>query len=254
MAKLGLAKKWLVIIIIVAVLAVAGGAYGAVYGVTHRKLKTPTAEVTSVVGEPDYTITISWNKVSGARVYTVEYIYSVYPDTVYTANEIGGTELTIKRVKGELKFRIKALGKYESNTSDFSEWYSYNVVPLTLDPFRGITFKNVGNQGYQIDMDYFYPVTYVYKGEQFTINYYEVDAIGPGEERDQNSLQPYAYSLLELHEGVTFNFPVGSGTWQFYIRPVLYVNVNGVKEYIHNKEIYELYDEEIPYTIIEQTV
>ena len=254
MAKIRLAKKWITLIIIVAVLIVAGGAFGTVYGVMHRKLQTPTASVTSVVGEPDYTITISWDKVSGARVYAVEYIYSLYPDTTHTASEIADTHLTITRIKGELKFRIKALGKYESNTSDFSEWYSYNVVPLTLDPFRGITFKNVGSQGYQIDMDYFYPTTYLYKGEQYTINYYEVDAIGPGEMRDQSSLQPYAYSLIELYEGVTFNFPVGSGTWQFYIRPVLYVNVNGVKEYIHNKEIYELYDEEIPYTIIEQTV
>lgn len=254
MSVLRLGKKAVAIIIVVAVIVCALGCFGITYAVLHRRLKTPEAKVTSVNAEPDYSIEIGWEKVSGARSYTVEYVYGLYPDTVYTASEIGGTSLSIKMIKGTLKFRIKCIGVYADNTSEFSPWISYEVTPLSLDAFRGFNFKVIEGLGYQIDMDTFYPVTYIYKGATYAVNYYEIDALGPDELRDETELQPQAYSITQLQEGLTFHMPTGSGTWDFYVRPVLYVEVNGVKDYTQSEGLYELYNEDIPYTIVQLTV
>ena len=252
MAKIRLSKKAIAIIVVVAVIVIAAGCFGATYGILHRKLKTPQAKVINVVAEPSYTIEIGWERVSGAKLYTVEYKYELYPDTVHTATDIAGTSLTIKMVKGNLQFRIKAIGDYASNTSDFSEWVTYYVEPLTLDAFRGFQFKLIAGQGYQIDMDTFYPVTYTYKGNTYAVNYYEIDALNGDEFRGEDELQPQAVSLSQLENGITFKLPNGSGVWNFYVRPVLYVEINGVKDYTQAEGLYELYDENISYTVVQQ--
>lgn len=254
MAKLRLSKKAIAIIIVVAVIVVAVGCFGATYGILHRKLKTPDAKVVSVIAEPSYTIEIGWEKVSGAKSYTVEYKYELYPDVVHTASGLADTSLTIKMIKGNLQFRIKSVGDYASNTSDFSEWQNYKVEPLTLDAFRGFNFKLVEGEGYQIDMDTFYPITYVYKGNTYAVNYYEIDALNADELRGEDELQPQAVSLTQLTNGLSFKLPSGSGVWNFYVRPVLYVEVNGVKDYTQAEGLYELYDENISYTVVQLIV
>ena len=103
-------------------------------------------------------------------------------------------------------------------------------------------------------MDTFSPVTYVYKGTNYAVNYYEIDALNEDEIRGENELAPQAYSITQLRAGVTFHMPVGSGTWKFFVRPVLYVEINGVKDYTQSEGLYELYDENINYTIVELTV
>ncbi len=254
MTKLRLSKKAIAIIVAIAVIVIAAGCFGATYGILHRKLKTPDAKVVSVNAEPSYTIEIAWEKVSGAKFYTVEYKYDLYPDVVHSATEIANTSLIIKMVKGNLQFRIKALGNYLSNTSDFSEWQNYYVEPLVLDTFRGFNFKYVEGDGYQIDMDTFYPITYTYKGTVYAVNYYEIDALNKDELRGEDELQPQAVSLTQLENGLSFKLPSGSGEWNFYVRPVLYVEINGVKDYTQAEGLYELYDENISYTKIQLIV
>ncbi len=252
MKTLKLGKKTVAIIIIVAVIVALGGACGITYAIVHRQLKTPEISVANVNAEPSYTIDLEWKRVSGAVSYTLEYKYALYPDESYTVTDITTTSYSIKMVKGVLEYRIKSVGKYSSNDSMFSEWKSYQVEPLTLDVFRGISLKLVEGRGYQIDMDYFYPVEYVYKGETYKINYYEIDFVNENEFRDE--LYPYTYSLTELQEGINYYLPLGSGEWTVYVRPVLYVNVNGVKDYTAIEGLYELYDENIEFTVINQIV
>ena len=254
MKKLGLSKKAIAIIIVLAVLIVAAGCFGTTYGILHRKLKTPNASVVNVIAEPNYLIELSWDKVLGAKSYTIEYKYSLYPNVVHTLSDIAGESALIKMVKGTLEYRIKAVGTYASNVSDFSDWNTYEVEPLTLDAFRGFNFKLIAGEGYQIDMDTFSPVTYVYKGTNYAVNYYEIDALNEDEIRGEDELAPQAYSITQLRAGVTFHMPVGSGTWKFFVRPVLYVEINGVKDYTQSEGLYELYDENINYTIVELTV
>lgn len=254
MKKIRLTKKAIAIIIVLAVIIVAGGCFGATYGILHRKLKTPQAKVMNVVAEPDYVLEFAWDKIGGAKSYTLEYRYELYPDVVHSLSGIVGEKASIKMIKGRIDYRIKSVGKYASNTSDYSEWCSYDVAPLTLDPFRGFNFKVVEGAGYQIDMDTFFPVTYTYKGNSYAINYYEIDALNGDEIRGEDELQPQAYSLTQLSEGVTFHMPVGSGTWSFYVRPVLYVEINGIKDYTQSEGLFELYDENISYTIVQLTV
>ncbi len=252
MKKLKLGKKTVAILIIVAVIVALGGACGATYAIVHRQLRAPEFTDVSVIAEPSYTIDIEWEKVSGAKSYTLEYKYALYPNETHTVTDITATSYSIRMVKGLLEYRIKSVGKYSSNDSAFSEWKSYEVEPLTLDTFRGFDLKLVEGRGYQIDMDYFYPVEYVYKGETYKINYYEIDFVNEDEFRDD--LNPYAYSLTELQEGINYYLPVGSGEWTVYVRPVLYVNVNGVKDYTSIEGLYELYDENIEFTVKNQIV
>lgn len=254
MAKKTLSKKAIALIIVCALIVLASSCFGVTYAVLHRQLQTPVISVNNLSAEPYYTLDLVWNEVPGAVSYTVEYKYSLYPESIHTATGIAGTSLTIKRVKGELQYRIKSVGKYESNTSLFSEWGKYEVAPLELDTFRGFNFKIVEGAGYQIDMDTFNPVTYNYKGTTYAINYYEIAAHSLEENVTEEELQLQTYSLLQLEEGIEFHFPSGSGTWNFYVRPVLYVDVNGVKDYTQIEGLYELYNEDIDYTIIKLTV
>ena len=247
-----LSKKAIAWIVIVAILIVAGGCFGFTYAVLHSQLKTPNASVISVNAEPDYTIDIGWEKVTGAESYTIEYKYSLYPDEVFTASKIGGNSLTIKMIKGELQFRIKSVGKYASNTSEFSEWKKYIVDPLSLDTFRGFNFKIVAGKGYQIDMDTFYPITYLYKGNTYVVNYYEIAVHSLEDNLTEEEYQFQTYSLTQLEEGVSFYFD--GGTWICYVRPVLYVDINGIKDYTQTEGLYELYNEDIDYTVIELVV
>ncbi len=251
MAIIKLGKKALAIIIIASVIVALGGAFGIIYAITHRQFDVPVMRDIKVIAEPDYTITLEWEKVSGALSYTVEYKYSLYPDEINSLS-VSSTSCVIKMVKGELQYRIKSTGKYSSNASPFSEWQTYYVEPLKLDTLREFNFIHVEGKGYQIDMNNFYPVEYVYKGERYTINYYEIDTLNEDEIRDE--LNPNTYSLLELQEGVSYKWPSDSGEWIVYIRPVLYVNINGVKDYTQIEGLYELYDENIEYTEIRQTV
>ncbi|MBR2480460.1 MAG: hypothetical protein IKB56_04040 [Clostridia bacterium] len=252
MKKNKLGKKAIAILVAVAILIVAGGCFGITYAVLHRQLQTPNARVKSVNAEPNYTIDLVWDKISGAESYTVEYKYSLYPDEVFAVKEIGGTSLSIKMIKGELQFRIKSVGKYNSNTSEFSKWTTYNVQPLSLDKFRGFNFKIVEGKGYQINMDTFHPITYVYKGNSYVVNYYEIAVCLKEDEIAKEDLQPQTYSITQMEKGVSFYFP--SGVWLCYVRPVLYVEYNGIKDYTQAEGLYELYNEEIDYTIIELVV
>lgn len=252
MAKLKLSKKAITLIIVFAIVTLAGGCFGVTYAVLHRQLGTPVISVKSISAEPDYTIDLVWDEVPGAESYTVEYKYALYPETTHTASGIAGTSLSIKRIKGEVQYRIKSVGKYASNTSPFSDWGKYEVAPLELDTFRGFIFKIVEGEGYQIDMDTFYPVTYTYKGNSYAVNYYEIAAHYSEDNVSEEDLQFQTYSLLQLEEGIEFHFP--SGTWDFYVRPVLYVEINGVKDYTQIEGLYELYNEDIDYTIIKLTV
>lgn len=252
MMNVRLGKKAIAVIVIVLTLVLVGGGFGITYGVMHRKLKTPNANVVRVNAEPDYTIDLSWEKVSGAISYTVQYKYALYPNEIFTASAIGGTSLSVKMVKGELQYRIKSVGKYASNTSDYSEWKSYEVEPLSLDTFRGFNFKYVAGKGHQIDMDTFYPVTYMYKGSEYAINYYEIAIHSTDEGLTEEEYQFQTYSLTQFEEGITFNFQ--SGKWICYIRPVLYVEINGIKDYSQIEGLYELYNENIDYTVIELIV
>ena len=155
-------------------------------------------------------------------------------------------------IKGELQFRIKSVGRYASNTSEFSQWIKYEVLPLELDAFREFNFKIVEGKGYQIDMDTFSPVSYVYKGKTYLVNYYEIAVHSTEEDLTEEEYQFQAYSLTQLEEGVSFYFQKGS--WICYVRPVLYVEYNGIKDYTQIESLYELYNEDIEYTIINLTV
>ena len=68
----------------------------------------------------------------------------------------------------------------------------------------------------------------------------------------KEDLQPQTYSITQMEKGVSFYFP--SGVWLCYVRPVLYVEYNGIKDYTQIEGLYELYNEEIDYTIIELVV
>lgn len=249
MKKIKLGKSAIAIIVIASIFVLAGGCFGVTYAILHRELKTPVASVVKVNAEPEYTIDLSWQKISGAESYTVEYKYSLYPDNIYTASGISGTSLSIKMIKGELLYRIKSVGKYASNTSPFSEWQSYEVEPLELDQLRVFNFKIVEGKGYQIDMDTFYPITYVYKGNTYVVNYYEIAVHSEEENLTEDEYQFQTYSISQLNEGISYHFV--SGVWTCYVRPALYVEINGIKDYTQAEGLYELYNEDIEYTVIE---
>lgn len=252
MAKKVLGKKAIALIIVLAVLVVGGGCFGITYAVLHRQLEAPTPSISAITAEPDYTIDIAWNKVSGAEYYSLEYKHSLYPDETIEVSKIGGTSYSIKRVKGTIEFRVKSIGKYASNTSEFSEWIKYDVDPLTLDTFRAFNFSVVEDKGYLIDMDSFNAVNYVYKGNNYTVNYYEIAVHSTEENVTLEEIQCQTYSLTQLEEGIYFNF--APGTWNVYARPVLYVEINGIKDYTQAEGLYDLYDENIDYTTFQLIV
>lgn len=213
-----------------------------------NRLRAPVAEVSGIIAEPDYTVTLAWSASDGADSYDVEYEYGIYPGDVHSVTT-GTTSVTVKRVKGELKYRVRAVAGEEKG--EFSEWLNYDVPELELDALR--TFNIIFRDGkYYIDVDTFEPVTYLYKGERKTVNYYEFDLLPPDSE--DTGRKPQAYSLTQIREGFAFNIGDIAGVWRLYARPALYVDVNGVKDYSQVKELNELYSSEPNYIIIEITV
>ena len=96
MAKKTLSKKAIALIIVCALIVLASSCFGVTYAVLHRQLQTPVISVNNLSAEPYYTLDLVWNEVPGAVSYTVEYKYSLYPESIHTATGIAGTSLTIK--------------------------------------------------------------------------------------------------------------------------------------------------------------
>lgn len=232
----------LVVIVLTAMCLVATGCDGT------KGLTSPSPVVGAVLAEPDYTVTLEWNSIKQAESYVVEYEYGLYPEDIHSV-ATGSTSVTVRRVKGTLRFRAKSVSS--TGESDFSEWCEYDVPELELDALRTFNVK-LENGKYYIDADTFEPVTYVYKGERKTVNYYEFDLVPPDTESDTRN--PMAYSLTQIREGFAFNIGDISGVWKLYARPALYVDINGEKDYSQVRELNELYKSEIRYIIVEITV
>lgn len=244
--SLGRTTKTALRIIAVIMTAVVCIAFAGCNGTNSSKAPVPV--VGAVLAEPDYTVTLEWSEIKQARSYIVEYEYGLYPGVVHSVT-VGATSVTVSRVKGTLRFRAKSV--FSDGESDFSEWSEYNVPVLELDALRTFNVKFEGGK-YYIDADTFEPVTYVYKGERKTVNYYEFDLVPPGAENVE--LNPMAYSLTQIREGFAFNIGDIGGVWKLYARPALYVDINGEKDYSQVKELNELYKSEIQYIIVEITV
>ncbi|NLT18950.1 MAG: hypothetical protein BWX72_01307 [Firmicutes bacterium ADurb.Bin080] len=230
-------SKKLLLIIIGSLLGVSL-VLGLTLGLT-LVLKTPLPFVEEVKGEPDYTIVISWEKIAGAKNYYVQYEYTeIYPGNI--ENQVVDTNsISIKRVRGIVKFRVKALSLRDSQSSSYSEWVEYDVEGLKLpilSPFDLIYTEN----GWKIDNN-FSPVHYTYKGEVKTVVFYELT--------DNFNSEPTIVSYNELvgEDSYPFNPPPGEIIFRF--RPVNFTYFNEVVIY-EPIELYELYDEASSYVEI----
>lgn len=202
-------------------------------------LKTPNPFIQEVKGEPDYTIVISWEKVAGAKNYYVQYEYTELYPGIIESQAVVANSISIKRVRGLVKFRVKALSLRESQSSSYSEWIEYDVEGLKLpilSPFGFIYTED----GWKIDNN-FTPVQYLYKGETKTVVFYEFT------DNYNNNSSYHSYNDLVGDDAYTFNFPPGETICRFRTVNFTYFNGQSINE---PKELYELYDEASSYVEI----
>lgn len=244
-----LTRKSIALILIIVALLLAGGGTGAWYFLSHRKLSPPVPRVEATFAEPQYTVMIAWDEVEGAESYAVEYRYSLFEqDAVHRIDKVSDTYVMVARKRGVLQFRVRAFGKYAENMSDYGEWQTYYVEPLALNSLQTFNTTYVSERSFKIDADTFVPVTYNYKGETYTINWYEVRILAPGETDAPSD----PISLTDIRSGFAFNV-AERGEYVLEIRPVLYVYINGVKDYA-TLGLYEIYEPNTAYTRITVTV
>lgn len=241
-----ISKSIFAIIIAFAVIIVA---CATVCGCKKRNPSAPEASVTSVVGEPEYTFTLSWNAVDGADTYAVEYEYELYKGDIHSY-ETSACEATFTYMRGKINYRVRAYSVSGDVDSGFSAWMTYESEGLTLDALRSFNVDAVDGK-YRVDVNTFEPINYTYKGETKTVNYYEFDLIPPDTEVEEHD--PVVYSLSQITDGFDFNISDIEGVWHLYVRPANYVEINGEKDYSQVKELYELY-REAGYIVIEITV
>lgn len=221
------------VLIIVSITILVSLTLGLSLGLT-LKLRAPSPEVSSLSDEPDYLVTISWKKIVGAKQYFVEYFYdTLYPDIKYSTS-ISENQITIKRVRGLLKFRVRALSNREMQNGEYCDWLTYEIPGLKLETLNPFDFINTEN-GWKINYN-FEPVTYIYKGQLRIVEYYEFS--------DNHNLEPEILTYLEIQgEGENpfyFNFPPGETICRF--TPLTYTKYLGEPVY-SPLELYELYDE-----------
>lgn len=202
------------------------------------KLRSPVPSVTAVFEEPDYVLKISWDRVHGARQYYVEYFYeTLYPDTIHT-RAVTENKITINRIRGVLKFRVKALANRDMQSGEFSDWLSYEVPGLKLMTLLPFDFIYIEEEGWKIDYN-FTPVEYIYKGEIKTVSFYEFT--------DNHNAEPEVLTVKDMQEDWSINFPAGQTICRF--RPLTYTYFDGVIIY-DPPELHELYDEVLSYVTI----
>lgn len=222
-------KKTKIIVLLVFVTLVVITVLGVSLGLT-LKLSSPKPEVVEVVGEPDYTIKIEWKKVIGAKQYIIKYRYRDVYGEKYAFVTTDDNFVVIKRVKGNLDFSVQALNGREIQTSNFSNERTYVVEGLKLPALKSFGFTELPSFSAKINQD-FEPVTYIYKGAEKEVEFYEFsDNHNPGD--------VVVLSYAELVEYV-FNFPPGETYAKF--RPVIYATIGDtiVDGPIELKELYE---------------
>lgn len=238
-------KKLIAVIAVVAALALAGAGVGIWYGVTHSEPVLGAVYEPVITAEPTYTAVISWERARRADRYILEYEYaSTEPGVIYTAETDSGS-VSVDRRRGLMRYRLTAANDYASVTS---AWMTYDVPALELGTVAPFNMRRDAPLVYSLVADSFSPVTYNYRGETYTINYYEVDVMAPGEDRDPD---PVTLSLEELTGGWGFSASA-EGEWSVYIRPVTYVFVNGVR--VTLGRITELYSPDTVYTVVKVQV
>lgn len=218
-------KSKLIIIIIVSALVFCGGLTAILLTVVIPKnLEAPEPRLVAVIGEPDYTVTFSWDKSEGAAGYAVEYKYSLYPGEVKSA-EVGANSISVKRLKGEIEIRVKAKGKRPAKDSGFSDWKAFAVGAVKLDaPRQPIFFLESETAGentvyfYRVAQNSWQEVTYTYKGEVKRIDFYDVVIVPPGGDEDTAFSDPMTMTATEFKLGKRYF--TDPGEWKIYIRAV----------------------------------
>ena len=234
-------KSAVALVVVVSMAAIAGLSVGIWYGVTHAVPGVPVPNEPQITAEPTYTVVFSWEKSRNANRYVLEYEYvTTEPGAIYRA-ETDSLSVSVDRRRGQLRYRLIAENDHESSAS---EWSNLIVPGLKLNKVAPFNMERTAALEYSLVADSFQPVTYNYRGETYTINYYEVDVLAPGEERD---LDPVTLSLEELTSGWKI-YASSAGEWKIFIRPVTYVYVNGERVYLDR--IAELYSQDTEYTAI----
>lgn len=229
-------------VVLVALAAVAAGVW---LGISFSRPDEVQMNAPQLTAEPGYSIIFTWEKAAYADSYTLEYEYvTVEPGKIYSVST-DALSAAVPRKRGQIRYRITA---YNGKKSTSGAWLSYVVPGLTMSKVEPFNMERVAPFVYELDADTFVPVTYNYRAETYTINYYEVDVLAPGEVRD---LDPATLSLEELTSGWRLNASE-AGVWTIFIRPVTYVYVNGDRVYL--ERISELYSLDTLYTSISVTI
>lgn len=240
-----LKRRTAVIVGVACMAAIVGLSVGIWYGVTHAAPEYPSPNEPQITAEPTYTVVFSWEKSRNAKRYVLEYEYvTTEPGTIYRV-ETDSLSVSVDRRRGQLRYRLTAENDYERTEG---EWLNVIVPELNLGKVAPFNMERTAPLVYTLVADSFQPVTYNYRGETYTVNYYEVDVLAPGEERD---LDPVTLSLQELTAGWSINAS-SAGEWRIFIRPVTYVYVNGERVYLDR--LAELYSQDAEYTAITVTI
>ena len=224
---------------ILAVIYIAGATLAAI--VYHTDPQAPEASVTAVSAEPDYRVTISWERVKNAYAYELEYRYTYEPEKTVKITT-ARTSLKIERIKGELVYRMRTVYNREKSFSEYSDWMTYYIEPLYLESAVQCNL-NQYDQGVKFVMANWETQTFLYRGEWEYVDYYDCIAVGPGMDKDvefegQHNLE--TIPAIEIATTYFFNFPTGE--WTVYYRPsichgVLYNNK------IYDEDLLKIYDE-----------
>jgi len=227
LSKTNIRKKLEIVTAIMTLLIILGCAGFSVWAYSST-YETPSAEVTSLTSNPDFLVTIEWKKVAGAEYYVLEYEYAY--DLYQGQTRVVHTTKTYhcaERVKGTMRFRIKAV--FKKSESDFSGWKEYEIAPLILGtPVPFSIQKYAGTFGTEIKIvtGTWSPVTYYYRTndgiiKEDYVNFFEYFVVAPGQDKETMILHPHTVVAATEFRTRDFNF-AGTGIWKIYYRATTY--------------------------------
>lgn len=250
-------KQTKVLIAVVIVIVMAAGILTGVLVPLSRPLATPQeVGVAYVTGEPTYRIRLQWAEVTGAVGYRIEYVYDLLDETEVLVKTVEETYVEFERVRGTLRYRVRALHRYPQRDSAFSDWKTYDVEGFVLDSFSEAALQflpstdDMGNPCYRINTAVWSDVTYVYRSHVYHVEFYQLATVAPNTSEIVALENAQIYSADELKD---HKFYMKSGTYRFYIRPVNYAYFGEAGAPVYDpRHLYTLYA--VPdWTIVEFT-
>lgn len=145
------------------------GLYFILKGGNAKELDAPqNLRVKDFNQSTDFLFRVEWDKVEGAWGYSLEYVYSLYPDEVHKTNAVGDNYYMLERKRGDFGFTITAHGA--DGKTKKSERFSFTIGALKLDKIPTVSAAQEADNSLRISWE---KTQYAYLNDIKQVSLYE---------------------------------------------------------------------------------